>query len=49
LSFFSSLKQEQPQWSDVSTESGYLVNPQMGDAINPKVEKKKEDKVKFYP
>jgi hypothetical protein len=27
LSIFSSLKQEQLQRSNVSTESGYLVNP----------------------
>ncbi len=49
MSFFSGLKREQLQWSEVSTESGYVVDPRMGDAIDPKVEKKKEDEVKFYP
>ncbi len=42
MSFFSSLRPEQPQRSNISTELGYLVNPQMGDAINPKVKGKRK-------
>ncbi len=42
MSFFSSLRQEQPQQSDVSTELGYLVDPRMGDAVDPKVERKRK-------
>ncbi len=42
MSFFSSLRQEQPQWSNVSIELVYLVDPQMGDAVDRKVKRKRK-------
>jgi hypothetical protein len=39
---FSSLRQEQPQRSNISTELGYLADPQMGDAVDPKVKRKRK-------
>jgi hypothetical protein len=42
LSFFSSLRREQPQLSNVSTELGCLVDPRMGDAVELKVKRKRK-------
>ncbi len=38
MSFFSSHSLQ----SNVSTELGYLVDPRMGDAVDPKVERKRK-------